>query len=159
MLGIWVQPKEGAAFWTSVCANLANRGVRDVLIVATEGLSGFPEAVEATWPNAIIHKPALVYLIRASMRFVAYKDRKAVARGLRPIYTAPSEEAAVKLLWLAIINIEEKRAREREKEKGRKRGENRKAKGYLMEGQMTTNWKQALTQLAVAFPDRMEPHL
>ena len=75
------------------------------------------------------------------------------------IWVQPNEESAVKLLWLAIINIEEKRAREREKEKGRKRGENRKAKGYLMEGQMTTNWKQALTQLAVAFPDRMEPHL
>ena len=71
----------------------------------------------------------------------------------------PNEEAAVKLLWLAIINIEEKRARQREKEKGRKRGENPKAKGNLMEGQMTTNWKQALTQLAAAFPDRMEPHL
>ncbi|WP_297722611.1 IS256 family transposase [uncultured Mobiluncus sp.] len=231
VLGTWVQPEEGAAFWAGVCANLANRGVRDVLVVATDGLSGFPEAVEATWPNAII-QTCVVHLIRASMRFVAYKDRKVVARGLRSIYTAPSEEAAlealeafaesdlgrkypptvttwqrawerfipfldlapmvrrviyttnaiesfnyqlrkisknrghfpneeaaVKLLWLAIINIEEKRAREREKEKGRKRGENRKAKGYLMEGQMTTNWKQALTQLAAAFPDRMEPHL
>lgn len=190
VLGIWVQPKEGAAFWASVCANLANRGVRDVLIVATDGLSGFPEAVEATWPNAII-QTCVVHLIRASMRLLAYKDRKAVVRGLRPIYTAPSEEAAlealeafaesdlgrkypptvttwqrawerfipfldlppmvrrviyttnaiesfnyqlrkisknrchfpneeaaVKLLWLAIINIEEKRARERAKEKG-----------------------------------------
>lgn len=93
VLGIWVQPKEGAAFWASVCANLANRGVKDVLIVATDGLTGFPEAIEATWPAAII-QTCVVHLIRSSMRFVAYKDRKAVATALRPIYTAPSEQAA-----------------------------------------------------------------
>lgn len=232
VLGIWVQPKEGAAFWASVCANLANRGVKDVLIVATDGLSGFPEAIEATWPAAII-QTCVVHLIRSSMRFVAYKDRKTVARALRPIYTAPSEQAAmaaleefaaselgckypptvatwqrawerfipfldlppmvrrviyttnaiesfnyqlrkisknrghfptedaaIKLLWLAIINIEEKRAREREKQANRPKGQPRKSvPGHLMEGQQTTNWKQALTQLAVAFPDRMEPYL
>lgn len=90
VLGIWVQAKEGAAFWAGVCADLANRGVKDVLIVCTDGLSGFPEAIEATWPLAIV-QTCVVHLIRASMRFVSYKDRKAVSAALKPIYTASSE--------------------------------------------------------------------
>lgn len=88
VLGIWVQAKEGAAFWAGVCADLANRGVKDALIVCTDGLSGFPEAIEATWPKAIV-QTCVVHLLRASMRFVNYKDRKAVAAALKPIYTAP----------------------------------------------------------------------
>jgi len=64
----------------------------------------------------------------------------------------------VKLLWLAICNIEDKRARDREKERGRPSNE-RKASGRLVEGQITTNWKQALAQLALAYPDRIEPYL
>ena len=164
------------------------------------------------------------------MRFVSYKDRKAIAAALKPIYQAvdadaaraaldafaaselgkanphsirvfedawtkfvpflafppmlrrviyttnaieslnyqlrkvtknrghfPSDDAAVKLLWLAICNIEDKRARDRAKERGR--GEKRVAEGRLVEGQVTTNWKQALAQLAIAYPDRINPHL
>jgi putative transposase len=64
----------------------------------------------------------------------------------------------VKLLWLAICNIEDKRARDREKERGRP-SKQRKADGRLVEGQITTNWKQALAQLALAYPDRIEPYL
>lgn len=71
----------------------------------------------------------------------------------------PSDDAAVKLLWLAICNIEDKRARDRAKEKGRKRGEKRVAEGRLVEGQITTNWQQALAQLAIAYPDRINPYL
>lgn len=71
----------------------------------------------------------------------------------------PSDEAAVKLLWLAICSIEDKRARDRAKEKGSKKGEKRKAEGRLVEGQVTTNWKQALAQLAIAYPDRINPYL
>ena len=97
VLGIWVQASEGAAFWASVCAELANRGVKDVLIVCCDGLTGFPEAVEATWTKAIV-QTCTVHLIRASMRFVSYQDRKAVAALLRPIYTAPTEEAALMAL-------------------------------------------------------------
>jgi putative transposase len=93
VLGIWVQATEGAKFWAGVCAQLANRGVKDVLIVCCDGLSGFPEAIEATWPAATV-QTCVVHLIRASMRFVSYGDRKAVAAGLKPIYTAPSAEAA-----------------------------------------------------------------
>ena len=98
VLGIWVQTSEGAKFWAGVCAELANRGVRDVLIVCCDGLSGFPEAIEATWPHATV-QTCVVHLIRASMRFVSYADRKKVAAALRPIYTAPTVEAAESALF------------------------------------------------------------
>jgi putative transposase len=97
VLGIWVQATEGAKFWASVCAQLANRGVQDVLIVCCDGLTGFPEAVAATWSAATV-QTCVVHLIRASMRFVSYGDRKAVAAALRPIYTAPDEDAALMAL-------------------------------------------------------------
>jgi putative transposase len=93
VLGIWVQAGEGAKFWAGVCAELRNRGVRDVLIVCCDGLKGFPEAVEATWPQTTV-QTCTVHLIRAAMRFVSYNDRKKVAAALRPIYTAPTVEAA-----------------------------------------------------------------
>lgn len=93
VLGIWVQATEGAKFWAGVCAELANRGVRDVLIVCCDGLSGFPEAIEATWPHATV-QTCVVHLIRAAMRFVSYQDRKKVAAALRPVYTAPTVDAA-----------------------------------------------------------------
>jgi putative transposase len=70
----------------------------------------------------------------------------------------PSDQAVVKLLWLAICNIEDKRTRDRAKERGQPRNK-RKAAGRLVEGQVTTNWKQALAQLALAYPDRIQPHL
>src|SRR3954470_23414902 len=94
VLGIWVQAAEGAKFWASVCAELANRGVKDVLVVCCDGLTGFPEAIGATWPLAMVQTCA-VHLIRASMRFVSYGDRKAVAAMLRPIYTAANQDAAL----------------------------------------------------------------
>lgn len=230
VLGIWVQANEGAKFWASVCAELANRGVRDVLIVCCDGLSGFPEAVAVTWPEATV-QTCVVHLIRAAMRFVGYGDRRAVAAALKPIYQAanadgalieleafeatplgkkypsavkafrdawerftpflafppalrrviyttnsieslnyqlrkvtknrghfPNDAAAIKLLWLAICDIEDKRARERAKERGLPPNQ-RKAAGRLVEGQVTTNWKQALEQLALAYPDRINPHI
>lgn len=230
VLGIWIQATEGARFWAGVCADLANRGVRDVLIVCCDGLTGLPEAIEATWTHATV-QTCVVHLIRAAMRFVNYKDRKVMAKALKPIYTAadaeaaraefdtfkatelgtkyphavatwdsawerfipflafppelrrviyttnsieslnyqlrkiiknrghfPSDEAVVKLLWLAICTIEDKRARQRNKERGAPAAE-RKAPGRLVEGQVVTNWKQALAQLAIAYPDRINPHL
>ncbi|WP_163721775.1 IS256-like element ISMlu11 family transposase, partial [Micrococcus sp. Alg238-R198] len=87
VLGIWVQDTEGSAFWAHVCADLANRGVQDVLIVCCDGLKGLPEAIEATWPDSMV-QTCVVHLIRAAMRFVAYQDRKKVAAALKPIYTA-----------------------------------------------------------------------
>ena len=231
VLGIWVQASEGAKFWAGVCAELANRGVKDVLIVCCDGLTGFGEAIEATWPAATV-QTCTVHLIRASMRFVSYGDRKAVAAALRPIYTAanedaalaalaefadsplgrkypaavatwenawdrftpflafgpalrkviyttnaieslnyqlrkiiknrghfPNDAAAVKLLWLAIRNIEDKRARQRAKEAARPKGEPRKAPGKLVEGATIQGWKAALGELALIYPDRINRYL
>ncbi|TSD52547.1 IS256 family transposase, partial [Aeromicrobium piscarium] len=194
------------------------------------GLTGLPDAIEATWKSATV-QTCVVHLIRASMRFVNYKDRKAIAKALKPIYQAadadaaraefdafttselgkkyphavatwesawerfipflafppmlrrviyttnsieslnyqlrkiiknrgqfPNDLAVVKLLWLSICNIEDKRARQRAKERGKPPGE-RKAPGRLVEGQVVTNWKQALEQLALTYPDRINPHL
>ena len=82
VLGIWVQASEGARFWAQVCAELANRGIKDVLIVCCDGLTGLPKAIEATWPQATV-QTCVVHLIRAATRFVSYSDRKAVAAALR----------------------------------------------------------------------------
>jgi putative transposase len=76
-----------------VGAELRNRGVRDVLIVCCDGLTEFPEAIEATWPQSVV-QPCTVHLIRAAMRFVSYADRQKVAAALKPIYTAPTIDAA-----------------------------------------------------------------
>ena len=233
VLGIWVQATEGAKFWGGVCAELSNRGVRDVLILCCDGLNGLPEAIAATWPLSTV-QTCVVHLIRASMRFVAYQDRKRVAAALRPIYTAvhaqaaaeeleafaaselgrryptavrtfqdawerftpflafppelrrviyttnaieslnyqlrkiiknrghfPNDQAVIKLLWLAICNIEDKRARERDRERRNRAPGSPRASvaGKLIEGNVTTNWKQALAQLSLAYPERINPHL
>lgn len=93
VLGIWVQNTEGAKFWAQVCTELRNRGVRDVLIACCDGLTGLPEAIEAVWPHTTV-QTCTVHLIRAAMKFVSYKDRKALGRALREIHTAPAVEAA-----------------------------------------------------------------
>jgi putative transposase len=93
VLGIWVENTEGAKFWLQVCTELRNRGVRDVLIACCDGLGGLPEAIETVWPHSIV-QTCVVHLIRASMRYVSYTDRKALAKALRPIYTAATVEAA-----------------------------------------------------------------
>ena len=92
-LGIWWQEAEGAKFWLAVLNDLHQRGVRDVLISCVDGLSGFPEAIEAVFPRTWVQS-CIVHQIRASMRYVSFKERKAVARDLKPIYTAPNAEAA-----------------------------------------------------------------
>ncbi|MHA7156389.1 IS256 family transposase [Arthrobacter sp. TMN-50] len=94
VLGVWVEATEGAKFWAGVCAELANRGVKDVLIACCDGLTGFPEAIQATWANTTV-QTCVVHLIRNSMKFVAYGDRKPIAAALRHIYTAPTVEAAL----------------------------------------------------------------
>jgi transposase-like protein len=93
VLGLWWQETEGAKFWLAVLTDLQRRGVDDVLVACVDGLKGFPEAIEATFPHAWV-QTCIVHLIRASMRYVNYADRKKVASALRPIYTAPNAEAA-----------------------------------------------------------------
>ena len=206
------------------------RQVRDILIACCDGLTGLPEAIEATFPHTTV-QTCVVHLIRASMRYVAYQDRKKMAAALKPIYTAPTVDAAetallefaesemgkrnkaavatwqnawerfipflafppevrrviyttnaieslnyqlrkiiknrghfpnddavVKLLWLAIRDIEDKRARERAKQKGRPRNE-RTASGRLVEGAVTQNWKPAMGALLIAYRDRLTPYI
>lgn len=97
VLGIWVQSAEGAKFWLHVLTELRNRGVKDVLIACCDGLEGLPEAIETVWPNTVT-QTCVVHLIRAAMRYISYNDRKSVAKLLRPIYTASSEQAALDAL-------------------------------------------------------------
>jgi putative transposase len=93
VLGIWWQETEGAKFWLAVLNDLHRRGVSDVLIACVDGLRGFPEAIEAVFPQAWV-QTCIVHQIRASMRYVTYRDRKAVARDLKPVYRAVNAEAA-----------------------------------------------------------------
>jgi transposase-like protein len=93
VLGIWWQETEGAKFWLAVLNDLRRRGVADVLISCVDGLKGFPEAIEATFPHAWV-QTCVVHLIRASLRYVNHRDLKKVASALRPIYTAPNADQA-----------------------------------------------------------------
>ena len=93
VLGMWIEATEGARFWAGVLTELCYRGVRDVLIVCGDGLKVLPEAIAAAWPQAIV-QTCVVHLIRNSMRYASWRDRKAIAACLRPIYTAPTAEAA-----------------------------------------------------------------
>lgn len=230
VLGIWVAQTEGAKFWMQVCTELRNRGVRDVLIACCDGLSGLPEAIETVWPNSVV-QTCVVHLIRASLKYASYNDRKAIVAALKPIYTAatveaaeqallefaesplgkkykgvvatwerawerfvpflafppalrkiiyttnaiesfnyqirkiiknrgqfPTDAAAVKLIWLAIVDIEDKRAHDRERDRG-KPANARTAPGRLIEGHVTQGWKQALNALSTMFPDRIPDHV
>ncbi|MGB0092802.1 MAG: IS256 family transposase [Solirubrobacteraceae bacterium] len=93
VLGLWFQPTEGAKFWLHVLTDLKTRGVADILFVCVDGLTGFPEAIEATFPHATV-QTCLVHQVRSSLRFVSYKDRKPLAGDLRKIYTAVDAEHA-----------------------------------------------------------------
>jgi putative transposase len=93
VLGIWLAAAEGARFWGGVLTEIRNRGVKDVLFVCCDGLNGLPEAIEAAWPKAIV-QTCVVHLIRASMKYVSWKDRKKAASLMRPVYTAVNEAAA-----------------------------------------------------------------
>jgi putative transposase len=230
VLGIWVQATEGAKFWLSVCTELRNRGVRDVLIACCDGLSGLPEAIETVWPRTTV-QTCVVHLIRSSLKYASYTDRKKLAAALKPVYTAPTVEAAeaalfeladsplgrkhkaaiavwerawerftpflafppeirkiiyttnaiesfnyqirkiiknrgqfptddavIKLIWLAIADIEDKRARAREKERG-KPANQRTAPGRLIEGHAAQGWKQALNALSTVFEGRIPEHV
>ena len=206
VLGLWIEQTEGAKFWLKVFNDLRTRGVEDVLIAVVDGLKGFPEAIEAVFPRTTV-QTCVVHLIRNSLEVVSYKDRKAVATAIKPIYTAlnadlselalnefaaspwgqryptiaaawrrvwtrvipffvfppdirrilyttnaieslhmqlrkiiktrghfPNDEAATKLIWLALRNIIRKWSIAR-----------------------TTYWKAALNQFAILYADRFEP--
>ena len=93
VLGLWFQANEGAKFWIKVLNDLRNRGLQDILIAVVDGLKGFPQAIEAAFPKTQV-QTCIVHLLRHSMSFASYKDRKAVAAALKAIYTAVDTEAA-----------------------------------------------------------------
>ena len=94
ILGLWIENTEGAKFWMKVFNDLKTRGVGDVLIAVTDGLKGMPEALGAVFPETTL-QTCVVHLIRNSLDYASWKDRKALAAAIKPIYTAPSAEAAL----------------------------------------------------------------
>jgi len=91
MLGMWIDREEGAKFWLKVITELKNRGVKDIFIACVDGLKGFPEAIEAVYPKTRIQL-CIVHMVRNSLRYVSWKDRKAVAGDLKAVYKAVTEE-------------------------------------------------------------------
>jgi putative transposase len=97
VLGLWVSANEGAKFWLQILTELKNRGVEDIFIACVDGLKGFPEAIETVFPKAQVQL-CMVHLVRASLKFVSWKQQRAVAADLREIYSAATvEEAEMKL--------------------------------------------------------------
>ncbi len=93
VLGLWSSANEGAKFWLAVMTELKNRGLRDVYVVCTDGLKGFPQAIETVFPQAQV-QTCIVHLIRASLNYASWKERKALAADLKPVYRAGNAEAA-----------------------------------------------------------------
>jgi putative transposase len=93
VLGLWIESNEGAKFWLKIMTELKNRGVSDMFLVCCDGLKGFPEAIEAAFPRSTV-QTCIVHMIRNSIRFVAWADRKPVVEALKPIYSADTETAA-----------------------------------------------------------------
>ena len=97
VLGLWAAQNEGAKFWLQVLTELQNRGVKDIVIACVDGLKGFPEVIESVYPKAEV-QTCIVHMIRASLSYVNWKQRKQVAVDLRQIYrAATAAEAQVEL--------------------------------------------------------------
>jgi putative transposase len=93
ILGIWIEQTEGAKFWLRVMTELRNRGVQDLLIAVVDGLKGFPEAITSVFPKTVV-QTCSVHLIRHSMQFASWKERRPIAGALKPIYQAESAATA-----------------------------------------------------------------
>lgn len=93
VLGVWIDETESAKFWNQVLTQLRNRGLRDVLILCCDGLTGLPDAVRGVFPDTVV-QTCVVHVLRNAMKFVSYGDRKKITASMREIYTAPSVEAA-----------------------------------------------------------------
>ena len=93
LIGLYCSESEGANYWLSVLTDLHNRGVQDILIACVDGLKGFPEAIQAIFPNTEVQL-CVIHQIRNSIRYVASKDQKAFMRDLKPVYKAVNKESA-----------------------------------------------------------------
>jgi putative transposase len=94
VLGLWIDPNEGAKFWLRIVNELRNRGVKDILIAVVDGLKGFPEAINAAFPQTLV-QTCVVHLLRNALAYVSWQDRKHVVAALKPIYKAPTADAAL----------------------------------------------------------------
>jgi transposase-like protein len=103
VLGLWIEEKGGARFWLNVFNELKARAVHDILVLCGDGLKGLPEAVEAVYPKTAVQL-CVVHQIRNATKFMSFKDRRQFCADMRPIYTAPTIEAAE----LALREFEEK---------------------------------------------------
>lgn len=230
VLGIWVATAEGAKAWAQALAQLRNRGLEEVLFVCCDGLNGLGDEITTAWPAATV-QTCTVHLIRRSLGYASYNDRKAMAAALRSIYTAcdadaayaaladfsatplgkkypaavavwerawdkfvpflefgpalrkvlyttnavesfnremrkvlktrtqfPNDDSVVKTLWLAILDIEEKRAEQRAKEAGKPASE-RSGAPRLIEGHVTQGWHEAWGEMAARWPGRLAGHM
>ena len=94
LLGLWMSENEGAKFWLSVLTELNNRGIKDILIACVDGLKGFPDAIASVYPETQIQL-CIVHMVRHSMKFVSWKDYRAITADLKAIYQSPTEEAGL----------------------------------------------------------------
>ena len=94
LLGMWLAENEGAKFWLSVLTELKNRGLQDILIACVDGLKGFPDAINSVYPQTHIQL-CIIHMVRNSLKYVSWKDYKAVTSGLKAVYQGPTEEAAL----------------------------------------------------------------
>jgi putative transposase len=94
ILGLWIDPNEGAKFWLRIVNELRNRGVKDILIAVVDGLKGFPEAINAGFPQTLV-QTCIVHLLRNSLAYVSWQDRRQVVAAMKPIYQAPTADAAL----------------------------------------------------------------
>ena len=97
LLGMWAEKNEGAKFWLAILTQLQNRGLKDIFIACIDGLKGFPDAIQTAYPNVKIQL-CIVHMVRNSLNYVTWQDRKAVAAGLKRVYTAATEELAISRL-------------------------------------------------------------
>jgi len=97
LLGLWLSENEGAKFWLNVLTELQNRGVKDILIACVDGLKGFPDAIQTVYPLAQVQL-CIVHMVRNSVRYVPWKDYKAVTSDLKKIYQSVTEEKALAAL-------------------------------------------------------------
>ena len=97
LLGMWLAENEGAKFWLSVLTELKNRGLQDILIACVDGLKSFPDAINSVYPQTHIQL-CIIHMVRNSLKYVSWKDYKAVTSGLKTVYQAPTEEAALMAL-------------------------------------------------------------
>ncbi|VEA05358.1 transposase IS1113 [Salmonella enterica subsp. salamae] len=97
LLGIWLVENEGAKFWLNVLTEMKNRGLQDILIACVDGLKGFPDAISSIFPQTHIQL-CIIHMVRNSLKYVSWKDYKAVTSGLKTVCQAPTEEAALMAL-------------------------------------------------------------